>query len=528
MPRMPAVQTLEEGLACTENVAADALASQLESLTIDSGSSSYNKKKRSQRGNRKKLVGSRAVSGQLTALDGTLLPASHKPRFLVRPKDWSSMPDWIILSDKRGKTVGSNHFPPLRHDPLFHDGEPALMPFHPPAGHPPGKGAAIVCPGGNFEFLHPREGEPVARWIAEEFNVPAFVLRYRLLPAHGLDAMQADFHAAVREARRHADGGPVVAFGFSAGGYLCASGAAAATAASLMDATPDALALIYPCTCPDGWLIEEECGFWRAEVTSPQVCSLARGKERLAAGAAFVRPPALFMCASADDDVCPPETETDPFVAAARDAGTASIKYVKGRFGDHGFGLKRFWATPCAAWMRTLGMGCSEQAAVRDEDTPAAQVAATIAGHKESPPPATDEREESTSDANSATTPPPPLSTPPSQLPPQPIASTSSGSRPPDSLLPPHKTKPSAREAKERRDNMRRKICDREWRFLSEDERANALQLGFSGERGWNCDDEEGWRKTSPWLSMSTTEREAAVALQFDENSWWGPPPWEE
>ena len=45
-----------------------------------------------------------------------------------------------------------------------------------------------MCPGGNLEFLHPREGEPVARWLAETFGVPAFVLRYRLLPAHGRDA----------------------------------------------------------------------------------------------------------------------------------------------------------------------------------------------------------------------------------------------------------------------------------------------------------------------------------------------------
>ena len=41
--------------------------------------------------------------------------------------------------------------------------------------------------------------------------------------------------------------------------------------------------------------------------------------EQLAAGNDFVRSPALFVCASTDDDVCPPETETDPYVAAARE-----------------------------------------------------------------------------------------------------------------------------------------------------------------------------------------------------------------
>ena len=184
------------------------------------------------------LPGSHAAAGTAVLLDdsGAEQPAPQKC-FLVRKKEWSSMPDWIVLNDERG----AGKFAPLSDDPLFEDGPPLLLPFMPPPGAATGKGAAVVCPGGNLEFLHPREGEPVARWIAEAFGVTAFVLRYRLLPTHGRDAMLDDFHRAVREARKHANGGPVVAFGFSAGGFVSVSGAAMAADDS---SRPDAQVLI--------------------------------------------------------------------------------------------------------------------------------------------------------------------------------------------------------------------------------------------------------------------------------------------
>jgi len=48
----------------------------------------------------------------------------------------------------------------------------------------------------------------------------------------GLEDMLEDFHAAVRHARAAANGGPVIAFGFSAGGFLVAAGAAHAHVAT--------------------------------------------------------------------------------------------------------------------------------------------------------------------------------------------------------------------------------------------------------------------------------------------------------
>ena len=122
------------------------------------------------------------------------------------------------------------------------------LPFIPSAGTPAGNGAAVVCPGGNYGFLHPREGPPVARFLAESLGIPTFVLRYRLLPAHGLDAMQEDLQRAVRLAREKCGGGPVLAIGFSAGGHLVSSGSAASVAAGRDMGRPDCQALV--CRAP--------------------------------------------------------------------------------------------------------------------------------------------------------------------------------------------------------------------------------------------------------------------------------------
>ena len=149
---------------------------------------------------KKSLPGKNAIESPMIDLDGMPMATPEQPRFLAKRKKWPEMPDWIVLSDERGK---ARPFPPLAEDPLFVDGAPALLPYLPPAGTPAGKGAAIVCPGGNLEFLHPREGAPIARWVAEALGVPAFVLRYRLLPSHDLAQMHADFGGAVRAARRH-------------------------------------------------------------------------------------------------------------------------------------------------------------------------------------------------------------------------------------------------------------------------------------------------------------------------------------
>ena len=262
--------------------AADDLVDALDGLNIDDSQGTSGDRRRPRRRRPAPLPGKNSVSSPAVALDGT--PPPKVPiKYIAPRREWSELPDWIVLENQRGSQKQGKPYPPLNEDPLFRDeGAACLLPFMAASGNVLGRGAAIVCPGGNYEFLAPYEGPPIAAWLSESLGIPAYVLRYRLLPEYGLDEMQADLADAVREARRHAHGGPVLAIGFSAGCHLIASGVAtsgaAAAAAADADAAavalsgcPDAQALIYPSINPDSYLVDEECGFWRAECDSPQV-----------------------------------------------------------------------------------------------------------------------------------------------------------------------------------------------------------------------------------------------------------------
>ena len=86
--------------------------------------------------------------------------------------------------------------------------------------------AVIVCPGGGYSFVSPREGEPVAMcFLAEGFH--AFVLDYSVAPARFPQAL-CELAEAVQMVREHAGEWHVAAdqiyvLGFSAGGHLAAS-----------------------------------------------------------------------------------------------------------------------------------------------------------------------------------------------------------------------------------------------------------------------------------------------------------------
>ena len=338
-------------MSASVQTSVDDVAAKLDELAVSAPSAEEPapQKKKKSKPKKKALEGANALELPPIRVDGTPHPKSDKPTYLVRKKEWKEMPEWILLEDERDK---SKSFPALSNDLLFQDDGPLLLPYDPPEGATIGKGAAVICPGGNYEFLHPREGYPIARWVAERMGIRAYVLRYRLLPKHGLNEMHEDLRGAVKLARQHSNGGPVIAFGFSAGGHLVSSTCAAAKD----EERPDAQVLVYPCINPDGWLVDDECGFSYAETDSPQVKSLINHREGLRKGKAFVKPPPTFLVASTADWVCPVD-DTDPYIAAAKEAGCEHLEYIKGDHGDHGFGLKRFWADKCASWLEARGCG---------------------------------------------------------------------------------------------------------------------------------------------------------------------------
>ncbi len=105
---------------------------------------------------------------------------------------------------------------------------PSLQPYLAPAEKANGA-AIIVCPGGDYAALTPREGADVARWL-NSIGVSAFVLQYRLAPRYQHPAMLWDVQRALRTVRAYArrwqlDPQRIGVLGFAAGGHLAATAA---------------------------------------------------------------------------------------------------------------------------------------------------------------------------------------------------------------------------------------------------------------------------------------------------------------
>lgn len=111
--------------------------------------------------------------------------------------------------------------------------------------------AALIFPGGGYQYCSDREAEPVAlAYMAEGYN--AFVLRYTTGMDCPLDKALQDARAALRYVRENADtlnidARKVAAIGFSAGGHL------AAALGTQSEEKPDALVLGYAVTIGATW-----------------------------------------------------------------------------------------------------------------------------------------------------------------------------------------------------------------------------------------------------------------------------------
>ena len=121
--------------------------------------------------------------------------------------------------------------------------------------------AVLILPGGAYQWISPREAEPVAmRFLSRGFS--CFLLEYSCAPSR--------FPVAIREAamamdfirgnadRLHIDPNKVAALGFSAGGHLCGTLGTLFDAPEVADIAPadrlrpDALILCYPVSVSRG------------------------------------------------------------------------------------------------------------------------------------------------------------------------------------------------------------------------------------------------------------------------------------
>jgi len=253
--------------------------------------------------------------------------------------------------------------PPLETDPLFCGPHSPRLLVAPSNVAGMGRGTVIVCPGGNYEFLMPKEGLPIAEWLASH-GIAAVVLRYRLLPHHDLEDALDDLDAAaalVRQAR----GGPVAAIGFSAGGHLVASHATRTERRRIESVHTrshakmlDAQVLVYPAIDGTPWLDPEKAGFFNRGDSSSlpkKAGALDTPTKALCGGDGFCAPP-TFLVGSTGDTICPPREHSDIYAEALKEHEVEHT-YVRKNMGEHGFALSHEWVHRAIKFLTHAGFG---------------------------------------------------------------------------------------------------------------------------------------------------------------------------
>ena len=229
------------------------------------------------------------------------------------------------------------------------------------------KAVIVICPGGAYRWLSPREGRPVARAF-EAMGHETSILEYRVQAEGeaeplGLGPVRqlSDRVARLREA---SGGAPVFVCGFSAGGHLAATLGVHWKTLGL--ARPDGLILCYPVITADARLCNAE-----------SILSVAGEGE--AARAFFslenhVSPdtPPAFLWHTAADSIVPVENSL-MFATALKRAGVPFELHVY-PFGEHGLSLATEevaetekgrlpdahvadWISQCGAWLEQIMPG---------------------------------------------------------------------------------------------------------------------------------------------------------------------------
>ena len=121
-----------------------------------------------------------------------------------------------------------------------------------------GRATILICPGGAYRWLSPREGEPVARAFGA-MGYATDILRYRVRREGegplGLGPVR-QLSERVARLREDSGGAPVIVCGFSAGGHLAATLGVHWKTLGL--SRPDGLILGYPVITADEGLCNAE------------------------------------------------------------------------------------------------------------------------------------------------------------------------------------------------------------------------------------------------------------------------------
>ena len=211
--------------------------------------------------------------------------------------------------------------------------------------------AAVICPGGGYEFVSmEHEGDAFARWIAEQ-AITAAVIKYRM-PNHHPEVPLEDVEQALRVMKGEIPGAGELSvqrvgiIGFSAGGHL------AAMAATVGRVRPDFMVLFYPVITAAKELAHEGSfdnllGRERTEELNARYSLENRVTE--------TTPPTILFLA--DDDDCVPALNAVSFYRALKEHGVAASLHIYPS-GQHGWGIldrfpyKSAWQSALTDWLQ--------------------------------------------------------------------------------------------------------------------------------------------------------------------------------
>jgi acetyl esterase/lipase len=243
---------------------------------------------------------------------------------------------------------------------------PTLTPFPIPE-QKASAAAFVVCPGGAYQHLSPREGPPVARWL-NTLGINAFVLKYRIGPKYHHPVEMEDVQRAIRLVRArasdwHIDPKRIGIIGFSAGGHLASTAAthfddgnpAAPDAVDRVSCRPDLVILMYPViTMMDPYVHATSRLNLLGEKPDPALIVLLSNERHVTPDT-----PPCFIVHTADDRTVPVQNSL-MFALALRD-NKVPVELHIFEHGPHGFALGgndpilSTWPTLAARWLRTHG-----------------------------------------------------------------------------------------------------------------------------------------------------------------------------
>jgi acetyl esterase/lipase len=242
---------------------------------------------------------------------------------------------------------------------------PTLTPFFPPKDKATGA-AVIICPGGGYLRLSPKESVPSVEWL-NSIGIAAFVLKSRLGPRYHHPAPLQDAARAIRTVRARAaewglDPKKIGILGFSAGGHLASTVGThndvgkpdAADAIERVSSRPDLLMLIYPVITMGEKTHSGSKTRLLGPTPSEDLVALLSNEEHVTQDT-----PPTFLVHTVNDTTVPVEN-TLMFAMALRRAGVPFEVHLYER-GRHGFALGEgdpalsSWPERCADWLRLHG-----------------------------------------------------------------------------------------------------------------------------------------------------------------------------